>query len=173
VRDGFLTEAELTEAQRLVPIFCVDVLLCRRRGGSPAFGLIERLDGYGNPSWNLIGGRVRRDEPIAAAIRRHIEDSVVLSGYELPDVRRPDVLTEYPHGDAPAKSAGEVPFDPRQHAVSVGYLVEVSGNAKLSPGGEARDFRWFSEADLPLARGVGFGQHEAIAALVAFGRESA
>jgi ADP-ribose pyrophosphatase YjhB (NUDIX family) len=166
VSADWLGDEELAEARRLVPIFCVDVLLWRRGSGSLEFGLIERLDAYGEPTWNLIGGRVRRDEPIAEAIRRHIENAIELPGFEPPDPRRPDVLTEYLHRDAPVASSGDVPFDPRQHAVAVGYLVEVRGDADLRPGGEARDFRWFAAADLPPADAIGFGQWEEVKGLV-------
>ena len=61
----WLSDEELAEARRLVPILCVDVLLWRRGSGSLELALIERLDAYREPTWNLIGGRVRRDEPVA------------------------------------------------------------------------------------------------------------
>jgi ADP-ribose pyrophosphatase YjhB (NUDIX family) len=53
-------------------------------------------------------------------------------------------------------------IDPRQHAIALTFVVEVSGTARAA--GEAYEFRWFPVTHLPLPDQCGFGQDRVIAA---------
>jgi len=154
---GFLPEPEFRRVQSLVPILCVDVLL---RGDDGRCLLIRRRDRRGGEGWNIVGGRVHKDESLAAAVGRHVRETlgpeVVLSGF---DAARPDRVAAYRHAER-----DDGPFDPDQHAVSLNYVIGCSGQPEAR--GEALEFGWFAPGGLPEADEFGFNQGEVVSALL-------
>jgi len=147
--------------RRLVPIACVDALPYRERDGAIEIGLIRRrlADGRGT-GWNLVGGAVRRGEPLADALARHLRATLGPgAAWTLPDTERPVLAAEYfPRPEPPRRR------DPRKHAIALSYLVAVAGD--VTAAGEALEFRWFAPDARPADAEVGFDQGDVIAALV-------
>lgn len=154
-----LTEEGLVRARELVRIACVDVLPWRRAEGSaPEVCLIERLDRPGQ--WNLVGGRIRRDEKIGAALRRHLLSTLGHGvSWARSDFSHPEVVGQY----FSERTAG-YGFDPRQHAVSLTYTLELEGEVDV--GGEATMHRWFDLEELPGRDQVGYDQADVLYTLI-------
>ena len=158
----WLSESDWVEAQRNLPILCVDVLPLRlqRKYSKIEVGLILRETPHQGRRWCLIGGRVLRGEILVNAIQREWVDALGDSlpfGEVLPNFPqiieyRPDALPGRPH-------------DPRKHAVSVTYAVWTHGEGHHQ-GQEAIDFKWFEfsvlDGDL-----MGFGQELVVQKLMA------
>jgi len=148
--------------RRAVPIVCVDTLPYRMVGADLEAGLIRRVAEDGRSTgWALVGGRVRREETLQEALERHLCGSLGKNAqWHLPyEVERPLFAAQY----FPHPRAGQRP-DPRQHAIALSYLVEVTG--EVSARGEALDFRWFQLESLPPSHEIVFGQASVIEALV-------
>jgi ADP-ribose pyrophosphatase YjhB (NUDIX family) len=156
---GRLPQPAFVFTSKLVPVPCIDILPYRIGGTSVEIGLIEREDADGKRVWNLVGGGVHRQESLAAAVTRHIEATLGPDvTWERVDFSRPEMVGEY----FPAPNA-EGGHDPRKHAIALSYALPVTG--RVSPRGEALDFRWFSEAAIPFGK-VGFGQEYVIRGLL-------
>lgn len=135
--------------RRLLPIPCVDVLPRDRDG---RYLLIRRLDRHGKEGWNLVGGRIRVGETPDDAIARHLRDTLGSSiAWDKEDWQSPDLVAEYVHADQ-----ADVPFDPQQHAISLTYVVPISGEAVAQ--GEALSCAWFAPDSLPALEEFGFNQ---------------
>jgi ADP-ribose pyrophosphatase YjhB (NUDIX family) len=156
---GYLPKDLYERIRRSIPIVCVDLLLWRwEEGGDQQGGreilLIERLDRDGELGLTLIGGRIRLDEPIAAAAERHLRDAV---GGELswhaPDWSRPQRVAEYVRG-----WEGEPTFDPAQNSIALTYLVEADRCFAIRGSGEALGLHWFPLERPPDVDRFGFGQ---------------
>ena len=70
--DRWIPEEEYKLIEASVPILCVDVLLLST-STPPMIGLIQRDTYNGGRGWCLVGGAVLRDEPLAAAVERHVQ----------------------------------------------------------------------------------------------------
>jgi ADP-ribose pyrophosphatase YjhB (NUDIX family) len=122
-------------------------------------GLIRREDAEGRRVWNLVGGGVHRQESLAAAAARHINSTLGPNvTWNQTDFSRPEAVGEY----FPAASTGGG-HDPRKHAIGLSYTLALTG--EVSPRGEALDFRWFPEAEIPFEE-IGFGQQHVIRGLL-------
>jgi ADP-ribose pyrophosphatase YjhB (NUDIX family) len=139
------TDYDLIRAR--VPILCVDVLLSPA-GDPQKVGMIKRAT-PGGDKWWLVGGRVLRNEPLLAAVGRHVAATLG------PAVRldrstlvMADVIEYF-------TEPGIGPFlDPRKHSVAPTYACECMGGAE--PLGEALEFAWFNVSELPGVD-IGFG----------------
>jgi len=132
----------------------VDALLIRRRAAVTEVGLIQRHNPFGpEPMWCHIGGRVRRNEILTAALRRHLDDSI--DNVEVPLVGdvQPVYVMEWLTG-GPTDDAPWAGTDPRKHAISLCYAIPVAEDLMCRPGGEALYFRWFEPAELDDLDGV-------------------
>lgn len=153
--------------RRLVPIACVDALPYLPAERKVA--LARRAGPEGGRGWALIGGRVRRGETLEAALARHLRGSL---GHEarwrrLPDLERPVHVAEY----FPEPPAGKR-RDPRQHAVALGYVVEVQ-DAPPPPRGADEEASWVPIDDLPPADEILFDHASVIDVLVGAIRDGA
>jgi ADP-ribose pyrophosphatase YjhB (NUDIX family) len=146
--------------QATVPIACVDVLPVRVVDGRVArVGLIHRDTPHQGRRWCLVGGRLWRDESFADGAARQLRETLgdaVAFEPVAPD-QQPDHVAQY---FSVARPDGLL--DPRQHAVTIVFVVPLLGDAATA-GGEALEFRWFEPAQLPPPSAWGFGQ-DAIAA---------
>jgi ADP-ribose pyrophosphatase YjhB (NUDIX family) len=154
-REQWLPEEQYAFIVAHMPILCVDLILLSD-DKQPRIGLIERATPDGGTGWCLVGGRVTHDEPLTAAVSRHLR---VTLGTEI-SVDRGTLcqvgVIEY-FSD---KRAGEF-HDPRKHAVSVTYSGRCSGTPRAQEGTEAIDFAWHTKEQLTAVR-FGFGQDKVV-----------
>ncbi len=137
---AWLTREELDAARERLPILYVDAVPVRvdERGAVSAVGVLLRLDSEGRVCRELVSGRVLHHERIRDALLRHIEKD--LGPVALPRVPvspQPFTVAEY------FPTPGVTPFhDPRQHAVSLAFVVPVAGDC--APQNDALDLTWLT-----------------------------
>lgn len=154
----WLPDDEWHRVQKSLPITCVDVLPVQLRQGKVAgVGLILRHTPHQGPRWCLIGGRLQYTELLTDAVYRELFET--LGGklkFKLLGLGAPDKVVQY----LPEPDSTEY-YDPRQHAISLTFIAEVSG--ELDPQGEALDFNWFTiDQVCKLDDEIGFGQQSLI-----------
>src|SRR5690242_17280628 len=139
---SWLSREDLESARERLPIVYVDIVPVRadEAGTVIAFGLLLRMT-HGQISRALVSGRVLYHERIRRAMLRHIEkDLGPLALPKLPASPQPFTVAEY------FPTAGVTAFhDPRQHAVSLAYVVPVEGDCE--PQQDALELTWFSPAE--------------------------
>lgn len=154
-RDQWLPKEKYDFIVARVPILCVDLIMLSDEE-QPRIGLIERAVPDDGTGWCLVGGRVTRDEPLAAAVSRHLRATLGDEiGVDLATLRPVGIIEYFSE-----KGIGEF-YDPRKHAVSVTYSGYCSGNPNVQKGTEAIDFAWHTEEQLPVVR-FGFGQEKVV-----------
>ena len=116
------------------------------RGQVTAIGLLLRVSDDGRIMRELVSGRVLHHERLRDAILRHVEkDLGPMALPRVPVSPQPFTIAEY------FPTPGVTPFhDPRQHAVSLAYVVPVTGDC--APQQDALDLAWITpdEARDPL-----------------------
>lgn len=153
----WLSPSQWKFVQASVPIVCVDVLPVRFSRASPdtirAIGLILRDTPHQGRKWCLVGGRLLYGESLRAAIVRQVTETLG-SGMRLHLGRDPKPVTVIQYSPT-----NLMPFvlDPRQHAVSLTYALQLTGSPK--PQGEAVAYKWFDVRSLPSPEECGFGHH--------------
>lgn len=111
------------------PSLAVDAIVIRTVKGYPEILLIERKN---EPhGWALPGGFVDYGESTEDAVVRELHEEVNLFGYE------PELICVASSPDR----------DPRQHVVSVVYMLEWKGTPKAAD--DAKNFDWFDMLQLP------------------------
>jgi ADP-ribose pyrophosphatase YjhB (NUDIX family) len=101
-------------------------------------GLLLRVTGEGRIARALVSGRVLYHERVRSALLRHLEkDLGPLALPKVPLAPQPFTIAEY------FPTPGVTPFhDPRQHAVSLAYVVPVEGDC--APQQDALELTWFT-----------------------------
>jgi ADP-ribose pyrophosphatase YjhB (NUDIX family) len=145
---GWLTREELDDARERLPILYVDAVPVRVDGSGAvtSVGLLLRVTGHGRISRALVSGRVQYQEKIRTALLRHLEkDLGSMALPRLPPTPQPFTVAEY--FPTPGVSGFH---DPRQHAVSLAFVVPVEGDCE--PQQDALELRWFTpeEASDPV-----------------------
>ena len=139
---SWLSREDLESARERLPIVYVDIVPVRadEAGTVIAFGLLLRVT-HGQISRALVSGRVLYQERIRTAVLRHIEkDLGPLALPKLPVSPQPFTVAEY------FPTPGVTAFhDPRQHAVSLAYIVPVEGDCE--PQQDALELTWFSPGE--------------------------
>src|SRR3954464_8245914 len=137
---GLLSREEMDAARERLPIVYVDVVPVRAddHGTVTAVGLLLRAGEDGQIKRALVSGRVLYHERIRAALLRHMEkDLGPLALPRIPPAPQPFTIAEY------FPTPGVTPFhDPRQHAVSLAYVVPVEGDC--APQQDALELTWFA-----------------------------
>ena len=138
--DGWLTPTELAVARSRLPLLYVDAVPVRvdESGDVIAVGLLLRVNGSGAMTRALVSGRVLFHERVRDALLRHIEkDLGPVALPQIPATPQPFTVAEY------LPTPGVTPYhDPRQHAVSLAYVVPVSGDCR--PQQDALDLAWLT-----------------------------
>ncbi|MET8468910.1 NUDIX hydrolase family protein [Streptomyces sp. NPDC006422] len=140
---GWLASDELELVRARMPILYVEAVPVRvaDNGEVTSVGLLLRIGPDGNVSRTLVSGRVLHHERVRDALLRHLEKD--LGPVALPRVPvslQPFTVAEY------FPTQGVTPYhDPRQHAVSLAYIVPVAGDCQ--PRQDALDLVWFSPED--------------------------
>jgi ADP-ribose pyrophosphatase YjhB (NUDIX family) len=137
---SWLAREELEAARERLPILYVDAIPVRvdGQGVVSAVGLLLRVTGEGKITRALVSGRVLYHERVRTALIRHLEkDLGPLALPRVPASPQPFTIAEY------FPTPGVTPFhDPRQHAVSLAYVVPVEGDC--APQQDALELTWFS-----------------------------
>ena len=137
-RSSWLAEDELASARERLPIVYIDAVPVRTSptGEVNQVGLLLRAMPDGSISRAVVSGRVLYQERIREALLRHIEKD--LGPFALPQVPpspQPFTVVEYfPDPDVSGF------HDPRQHAVSLAFVVPVAGDC--APSQDSLDLVW-------------------------------
>lgn len=134
----------IAELRRQLPIPYVDVVPVRTDvdGTVSEVGLLLRASGTGRIVRTIISGRVMVHETLREAITRNIEkDLGPMSMPRIPASPVPFTVAEY------FPTPGQSLFtDPRQHAISLAYLVPVDGQTE--PQEDALELAWLPVAEV-------------------------
>ncbi|HZZ96671.1 MAG TPA: NUDIX hydrolase family protein [Jatrophihabitantaceae bacterium] len=140
---SWLSGEELDAARERLPILYVDIVPVRvdETGTVISVGLLLRVTGHGQITRALVSGRVLYHERVRSALLRHIEkDLGPLALPRLPASPQPFTIAEY------FPTLGVTAFhDPRQHAVSLAFVVPVDGDC--APQQDALELTWLNPAE--------------------------
>lgn len=135
---GWLSQSELETVRGRMPILYVEAIPVRVDGGGQVteVGLLLRASEDGAIQRELVSGRVLFHERIRDALLRHLEkDLGPVALPQIPPSPVPFTVAEY------FPTPGVTAFhDPRQHAVSLAFIVPVSGDC--APQRDALDLAW-------------------------------
>ena len=161
VTSGWLSREELDEARERLPIVYVEAIPVRvdDQGRITEVGLLLRARPDGTIAHSIVSGRVMYGELLRSALVRNIEkDLGPVALPRLPISPVPFTVAEYfPDGSV----TGLV--DPRQHAISLVYIVSVTGECQ--PTQSALELRWLTPAQArsdTVAQDMSGGQHRLV-----------
>jgi ADP-ribose pyrophosphatase YjhB (NUDIX family) len=134
---------EFESIRQRLPILYVDAIPVRvdGQGVITSVGLLLRVTGQGTITRALVSGRVLYHERVRAALLRHLEkDLGPLALPRIPAAPAPFTIAEY------FPTPGVTAFhDPRQHAVSLAYVIPVDGDCE--PQQDALELTWLTPAE--------------------------
>lgn len=139
----WLDDADLSWVRQRVPLVYVEAVPVRTNhlGEVTHVGLLLRPRPDGTMARSIVSGRVLYGERIRDALWRHLAKDLGAEAEPLlPPDPSPFTVAEY-FPDA-ARSGFT---DPRQHAVSMVFLVPVAGECQ--PSQDALDFSWMTVTD--------------------------
>src|SRR3954462_15958824 len=137
---GWLSREEMDSARERLPILYIDAVPVRvdDHGVVTAVGMLLRIGEDGQVKRALVSGRVLYHEGVRSALLRNLEkDLGPLALPRVPVSPQPFTIAEY----FPTPAVTPV-HDPRQHAVSLAYVVPVEGDC--APQQDALELTWFS-----------------------------
>ena len=137
---AWLSEVELAEARRRLPMLYVEALPVRTdgMGAVTQVGILLRATPLGEMTRTLVSGRVRYGETVRDALFRHVENDLGPMAFPLlPPQAAPFTVAEY--FPLPGMTAFH---DDRQHAVSLAFVVPVTGTCE--PRQDALEVTWLS-----------------------------
>lgn len=137
---GWLTDVELAEIRRRLPILYVEAVPVRTDGTGQVtqVGVLLRASPLGEIIRTIVSGRVRYGETVRDALFRHLENDLGPMAFPLlPPSPVPFTVAEY--FPIPGVSAFH---DDRQHAVSLAFVVPVTGTCE--PRQDALEVTWMS-----------------------------
>lgn len=150
-QNHWLSKDELEAVRAHLPIVYVEAVPVRVDGSGNVtdIGLLLRQAADGTISRLIVSGRVLHGERLRDALVRHCEkDLGPLALPRIPVSPTPFTVVEY----FPDPSVSGY-HDPRQHAVSLVYVVPVDGECE--PTQEALDLAWFSPEEVVTPRVIG------------------
>lgn len=140
---GWLDRDELESVSANVPLVYVDAVPVRvdDLGRVTHVGMLLRQAADGTISRMVVSGRVLYGERVRDALLRHLEkDLGPVALPRIPPEVAPFTVVEYfPDADVSGFQ------DPRHHAVSLAYVVPVSGDCQ--PTQEALDLGWYTPSE--------------------------
>jgi len=142
-RTGWMPNDVLADIRDRVPLVYVDAVPVRvdEEGNVTHVGMLLRQAADGSISRMVVSGRVMLNERIREALIRHLEkDLGPLALPRIPPEPAPFTVVEY--FQDPSISGFH---DPRHHAVSLAYVVPVSGECQ--PTQQALELTWFTPAE--------------------------
>ena len=138
---GWLRPEEMAEVRERVPIVYVEAVPVRldHLGGVERIGLLLRQRPDGTISRAIVSGRVLYGETVREALWRNLsKDLGPESLPQVPPNPAPFTIAEYFPDDG--RRSGYT--DPRQHAVSLAYVVPVEG--ECTPAQDTLDLAWLT-----------------------------
>lgn len=138
---GWLRPEDMAEVRERVPIVYVEAVPVRldHLGTVERVGLLLRQRPDGTISRAIVSGRVMYGETIREALWRNLsKDMGPESLPQLPPSPAPFTIAEYFPDDG--RRSGYT--DPRQHAVSLAYIVPVEG--ECAPAQDTLDLAWLT-----------------------------
>lgn len=140
---AWLSDDELAAARRRLPILYVEAVPVRvdGLGRVDAVGLLLRGTADGAMTRTLVAGRVLYGETVREALFRHLEKDLGPMAFpQLPASPVPCQVAEY------FPMPGMSPYlDERQHAVSLVFVVPVTGSC--DPRQDALEVTWMPPAE--------------------------
>lgn len=139
-RTGWIPADVLNDIRDRLPLVYVDAVPVRvdEEGRVTEVGMLLRQAADGSISRMVVSGRVMLNERIREALIRHLEKD--LGPMALPRIPpEPSPFTVVEYFPDPTISGFH---DPRHHAVSLAFVVPVSGECQ--PTQRALDLTWFS-----------------------------
>lgn len=140
IKTGWLSKDELQNIRANIPLVYVDAVPVRvdDRGRVTHVGMLLRQAADGTISRMVVSGRVLYGERVRDALIRHLEkDLGPVALPQIPPEVAPFTVVEYfPDPDISGF------HDPRHHAVSLAFVVPVSGDCQ--PTQEALDLAWYA-----------------------------
>ncbi|MFT4219098.1 MAG: DUF4916 domain-containing protein [Microbacterium sp.] len=140
---AWLSDVELAEARRRLPMLYVEGVPVRVDGVGQVteVGILLRATPLGEIVRTIVSGRVRYGETVRDALFRHLENDLGPMAFPLlPPQPTPFTVAEY--FPIPGVSAFH---DERQHAVSLAFVVPVTGTCE--PRQDALEVTWMSPAE--------------------------
>lgn len=137
---AWLSDVELLEIRRRLPILYVEAVPVRldSLGVVTEVGILLRGSVTGEMGRSLVSGRVMYGETVREALFRHLEKDLGPMAFpQLPPSPVPFTVAEY--FPMPGISAYT---DDRQHAVSLAFVVPVTGTCE--PRQDALEITWMS-----------------------------
>ncbi|MHC5797758.1 NUDIX hydrolase family protein [Lacisediminihabitans sp. FW035] len=136
---GWLSDEELAETRRRLPLLYVEAVPVRVDGVGQVteVGILLRANSAGAITRTLVSGRVMYGESLRDALFRHLEKDLGPMAFPL-----------LPASPIPFSVAEYFPFpgsqftDDRQHAVSLAYVVPVTGTC--DPRQDALELTWMT-----------------------------
>ncbi len=142
-QSAWLDEAELQSVRDRLPMVYVDAVPVRvdALGQVTEVGLLLRVLPDGSISRAIVSGRVLYGERIRDALMRHLEKD--LGSMALPSVpTSPQPFTVVEYFPDPAITGFH---DPRQHAVSLAFIVPINGDP--TPSLDSLDLIWVTPTE--------------------------
>lgn len=140
---GWMSEEELAATRGRVPILYVEAVPVHVDGLGRVIdvGLLLRGTPLGEITRTIVSGRVLYGETLRDALFRHLEKDLGPMAFpQLPASPVPFTVAEY------FPTPSETPFiDERQHAVSLAYVVPVTGTPE--PRQDALELTWLTPAE--------------------------
>ena len=137
---AWLSDIELAEARRRLPMLYVEAVPVRTDGTGQVteVGILLRSTSVGELVRTIVSGRVRHGETVRDALYRHLENDLGPMAFpQVPPQPTPFTVAEY------FPIPGVTPFhDDRQHAVSLAYVVPVTGSC--DPRQDALEVTWMT-----------------------------
>ena len=137
---AWLSDIELEQIRRRLPLLYVEAVPVRVDGIGQVIevGVLLRANAVGEITRTLVSGRVMYGETLREALFRHLEKDLGPMAFpQLPASPVPFHVAEY------FPMPGVTPFtDDRQHAVSLAYVVPVTGTCE--PRQDALELTWMT-----------------------------
>jgi len=137
---AWLSDIELEQIRHRMPILYVEAVPVHVDGLGRVIdvGLLLRGTPLGEITRTIVSGRVLYGETLRDALFRHLEKDLGPMAFpQLPASPVPFMIAEY------FPSPSETPFiDERQHAVSLAYVVPVTGTTE--PRQDALELTWLT-----------------------------
>jgi hypothetical protein len=143
-QSNWLSTEDMETVRGRLPIVYVNAVPVRADGAGVVthIGLLLRLGPDGAANREIVAGRILYGERVRDALVRHLEkDLGALALPVIPTSPQPFTVIEYfPNPDVSGF------YDPRQHAVGLGYVVPVEGDCV--PSQDALDLVWLTPEEV-------------------------
>ncbi len=138
--ENWFDDNEFAQVRRRLPIPYVNAVPVRvgEAGNVERIGLLLRSLDDGVLGREVIGGRIRYHEPIRQALLRHAEND--LGPLALPVV--PPAIAPFQIAEYFPTEGTSLLHDPRQHAISMCFIMEVRG--ECTPRADALSLDWLT-----------------------------